>query len=51
MNKENNKEDNVDTMVRDFCSVFPRSKSEVRRRLVALIEKWYEKGYEDGKLK
>ena len=32
-------EDTIDTLVRDFTSIPPRSKSEVRRRLVLFLER------------
>ena len=34
----------IDEMVRDFCSVVPRSKSEVRRRIETALDTAYETG-------
>lgn len=48
-------EENLDTMVRDFCSVIPKSKSEVRRRieLYALNKGTgsFQEGYIEGQKK
>jgi len=39
--------ENIDAMVRDFCSLVPRSKSEVRHRIFEAVEESYKAGQED----